>query len=146
MPGLNEISVQLSPPSVVFHSPLRPPPWFMLQGVRWNFHIDANRMRGVGGVDRQVHRAGGIVEKQDLLPRAPTVGGAEHAALRVRPERVAHGRDVGAVGVAGVDDDVADLLGVAEPEVLPARAAVGGAVDAGAVGEVLAQLASPVPT
>src|SRR5215204_3663050 len=54
-PGLNEISVQLSPPSVVFQSPLRPPPWFRLHGVRWNFHIDANRIRGlVGSIVRSI--------------------------------------------------------------------------------------------
>src|SRR5689334_20865749 len=49
MPGLNVISFHVSPPSVVFHKPLRPPPAFMPQGVRWNFHIDAKRMRGFDG-------------------------------------------------------------------------------------------------
>ena len=40
------------------------------------------------------------------------------------------------VGVAGVDDDLRDLLGVAQAEVLPGLAAVGGPVDAVAGGEV----------
>src|SRR2546430_7460105 len=34
-------SVQLSPPSIVFHNPLRPPPAFIPHGVRWNLYIDA---------------------------------------------------------------------------------------------------------
>src|SRR4029079_19580537 len=49
IPGLNEISFHVSPPAVVFQRPLRPPPVFMPHGVRWNFHIDANRMRGFDG-------------------------------------------------------------------------------------------------
>src|SRR5436190_23891290 len=55
MPGLNVTSFHVSPPSVVFHSPLRPPPEFIPHGVRWNFHIDANRMRGfVGSIVRSI--------------------------------------------------------------------------------------------
>src|SRR3982750_2290585 len=55
MPGLNGTSFHVSPPSVVFHSPLRPPPAFIPHGVRWNFHIDANRMRGfVGSIVRSI--------------------------------------------------------------------------------------------
>src|SRR6185295_13365592 len=55
MPGLNVISFHVSPPSVVFHRPLRPPPAFMPHGVRWNFHIDAKRMRGfVGSIVRSI--------------------------------------------------------------------------------------------
>ena len=49
MPGLKVISFQVSPPSIVFHRPLRPPPAFIPHGVRWNLHIDANRMRGFDG-------------------------------------------------------------------------------------------------
>ena len=41
IPGAFEISVQLSPPSVDFQRPLRPPPAFMDQGVRWNLYIEA---------------------------------------------------------------------------------------------------------
>src|SRR6185369_1923872 len=49
MPGLKVISFQVSPPSVVFHRPLRPPPAFIPQGVRWNFHIAAKMIRGLVG-------------------------------------------------------------------------------------------------
>ena len=41
IPGLAERSVQVSPPSVVFHNPLLPPPASIPHGERWNFHIDA---------------------------------------------------------------------------------------------------------
>ena len=41
MPAALEISVQVSPPSVVFQSPLRPPPASIDQGVRWNLYMDA---------------------------------------------------------------------------------------------------------
>src|SRR2546423_959420 len=55
MPALKVISRQVSPPSVVFHRPLRPPPELMPHGMRWNFHIDANRMRGfVGSIVRSI--------------------------------------------------------------------------------------------
>ena len=37
----------MSPPSVLFHRPLRPAPASMPHGVRWNFHIDAYTMRGL---------------------------------------------------------------------------------------------------
>src|SRR5215211_4038099 len=55
MPGLKLISFHVSPPSVLFHSPLRPPPAFMPHGVRWNFYIDADRIRGfVGSMVRSI--------------------------------------------------------------------------------------------
>ena len=49
MPGLNVTSVQVSPPSVVFQSPLRPEPASIPHGLRWNFHVLAKRMRGFVG-------------------------------------------------------------------------------------------------
>ena len=53
IPGLNVSSVHVSPPSVLFQSPLRPAPASIPQGVRWNFHILAYRMRGlVTSIDR----------------------------------------------------------------------------------------------
>ena len=55
IPSLCVISLQLSPPSMDFHSPLRPLPDVMPQGKRWNFHIAAKRMRGlVGSSERSV--------------------------------------------------------------------------------------------
>ena len=94
----------------------------------------------IGRIDREVDRAGGVVEEEHLLPRLAAVGRAEDAALRVRSEGVAHRGDEHAVGVARVDDDVADLLRVVEAEMLPAVAAVGRAIHARAVGQIFAQL------
>src|SRR5205814_1949940 len=49
MPALKLSSRQVSPPSLLFHNPLRPALSLIPHGVRWNFHIDAKRMRGLVG-------------------------------------------------------------------------------------------------
>jgi hypothetical protein len=41
IPTLKLSSRHVSPPSVLFHRPLRPPPAFIPHGVRWNFDIAA---------------------------------------------------------------------------------------------------------
>jgi hypothetical protein len=41
MPALKLSSRHVSPPSVLFQRPLRPPPALIPHGVRWNFHIAA---------------------------------------------------------------------------------------------------------
>src|SRR5207237_9160030 len=92
------------------------------------------------GCDAEIPRAGGVVEEENSLPGSATVGRAEHTALRVRAKRVADSRDVGAIGVARIDDEIADLPRVVETEVLPAVAAVGGAVHTGAIREVFSRL------
>ena len=46
-PGLSEMSVQESPPSVVLKMPLPGPPLSRLQGVRRVSHMPAKRMRGL---------------------------------------------------------------------------------------------------
>src|SRR5207244_2817176 len=55
-------------------------------------------------------------------------------------ERVTDRRDVHAIGVARVDHQVADLLRVVESQMLPAGAAIGGAIDARAIRDILARL------
>ena len=84
-------------------------------------------------IDREVDAAGLGAARQDLLPGLPAIPGTEDAARRVRPVRVAEGRDVRGVGILGVDPDLADVPGVLEPEVGPGLAAVGRAVDTVAV-------------
>src|SRR5262249_49431164 len=76
---------------------------------------------------------GGLFE--DLLPGLAAVGGAVDAALGVGAEGAAEDGGVGDVGVARVDDNLADLAGLF-PEVFPGLAAVGRAVDAVAGGDV----------
>ena len=53
---------------------------------------------------------------------------------------MAEGADVDDVGVGGVDDDLCDLAGGVEAEVLPGDAGVGGLVDAVSVGCVAAKI------
>ncbi len=54
-PGFWLRSVQWSPPSVVFHRPLRPPPALKPHGVLWNFHMAAKITRGLlGSMDRSM--------------------------------------------------------------------------------------------
>src|SRR5262249_36926 len=89
-------------------------------------------------VEGHVDGAGVGVLEEHLLPRLPTVDGAEHAPLGVGPEGVAEGGDEGDVGVARVDRDPADLPRVGEAEEAPGAPGVVGAVDALAVGDVAA--------
>ena len=112
MPGLNVISFHVSPPSVVFHSPLRPPPAFMPHGMRWNFHIAAKRMRGfVGSIVRSIAPVESL-RKSTFFHELPPSVVRKTPRSGVRPERVPDRGDVDAVGIARVDDDVADLLRV----------------------------------
>ena len=93
----------------------------------------------IGLVQRDVDGAGGVVDEQRLRPRLAAVDGPVDATRPVRTEGVTDRGDVRDVGVGRMDADRADLLRVVEAEVGPGVAAVGGAVDAVAVGEVLAQ-------
>ena len=91
-------------------------------------------------VHREVVRARRVVDEEHLLPALPAVRGPEDPALGVRPEGVADRRDVDAVRVARVHDDIGDLVRLLEPEGLPAAPGVGGAVHPRTEGEVLAEL------
>src|SRR5438552_11538765 len=74
MPGLKVISFQLSPPSDVFQRPLRPPPAFIPHGVRWNFHIDAKRMRGLlGSMVRSIAPVESLRNRTLFQVRPPSV-------------------------------------------------------------------------
>ena len=94
----------------------------------------------IDGIDGDVVRARGIVEEEDLPPGAAAVRGAEYATLRIGSECVAHRCDVDAIRIARIDAHRADLLRTRETEVVPREPGVGGAVDARAIREVLAEL------
>src|SRR5579871_2529131 len=96
-----------------------------------------DRFRG-GRVEGQGDGAGVLVLVQHLLPGRAAVGRAEDAALGVGAVGVAEDGDEEAVGVARVHDHRRDLLAVAQPQVLPGLAAVGGLVNAVAGGQVRA--------
>ena len=91
----------------------------------------------VRGVDAQVGRAGAVVQEQHAFPRRPAIGRAKDAPLAVGPEGVTERRYPGAIGVLAVDADRGDLARFGQAKRLPALAAVGGAVDAGTIGDVL---------
>ena len=91
---------------------------------------------GIFGIDLDFGCSRAVVGEEDALPGFSAIGGAVEAALFVGAVGVAGDGDEDAVGVAGIDGDLADLLAVAEAEVGPGFAAVGGFVDAVAGGEV----------
>src|SRR6185437_2023963 len=93
---------------------------------------------GVAGIEGKVGGAGVFIPVQDLPPGPAAVGGFEDAALGVGTPEVADGGHVDGIGVGGVDDDAADVVGVLEAHVLPVAAAVGGLVYAVAPGRALA--------
>src|SRR5262249_6728781 len=70
-------------------------------------------------------------------------GRLEQAAVAAGAPQRPLGGDVDDVGVARVDQDFADVLGVLEADVLPGLAAVVGAVDAVAVGDAALAVVLP---
>ncbi len=72
----------------------------------------------------QIHAPSLAVDEVHQLPRRATVGGAVHAALRVRVPQQAHGGDEDPVGVRRVHADAADRPGVFEAEALPRVATI----------------------
>ena len=75
-----------------------------------------------GSID-QIHRARAIVLIEDLLPRLSAVARTEHAALRVRPVRMAQRRYVNDIGIRRIDANARNRLRIASPmcfHVLPA--------------------------
>jgi len=73
---------------------------------------------------------------KDFRPSLSTIDGLVDAALVVGTVRVPKRSDVDNVCIPRIDDDPADLTGVAQADVLPALAAVGGTVHSVAGGEV----------
>src|SRR6185295_12882056 len=90
---------------------------------------------GVARVHHHVGDAGVLADRQHLLPGLAAVGGLVEAAVAARRPQRALGRHVDGVRVAGIDEDLADVLGTLEPDVLPTLAAVDRLVDAVAVGD-----------
>src|SRR5262249_42458733 len=91
--------------------------------------------------------AGLLVDVEDLLPVLAAVGRLENAAVLAVAVQPAERADVDDVRVLGVNGDAADLEGLRQTHVLPSLAAVGGLVDAVAVGDGVARvvLAGPDP-
>ena len=80
-------------------------------------------------VEGYVNASGVFVFVEHFLPRLAAIGCAENAALSVWPVGVAKGRHKNNIGIAGIDDDLADGTGIAQSNVLPGLAAVERFVD-----------------
>src|SRR6185437_9090571 len=92
----------------------------------------------VAGIDAHVVAADVLVLVQHFLEGLATVGRAEDAALLVRAVGMAKRGDEQAIRVVRVDRDVRDHLRVAQAQVGPGLAGVGGFVHAVAHGEIRA--------
>src|SRR5205823_4836878 len=88
------------------------------------------------GREGHLDGAGVLILICSLLPGSAAIERAEEAALGVRAVRMPEDGDKNAVGIARVNGDGTDLLAVAQAEMLPGLAGVGGFVDAVAGGEV----------
>src|SRR5262245_46411894 len=80
----------------------------------------------IGGVELNLDRAGIRIYVEHFLPLLPAVGGAEHAALFIRPVRMSEARNEYEVGVGWMHDDSPDLLYAREAGLRPCFAAVCG--------------------
>jgi hypothetical protein len=95
----------------------------------------------VGRIDDQIRGADLVVHEEDFRPGPAAVDGFEDAAVGVLAPRLAHRRDPGDVGIARVENDAVNALGLVEAVVLPGLAAVDGFVDAVADGHGVARIA-----
>ena len=96
---------------------------------------------GVGRVHGNVGAARVLVHEQDLLPGGAAVGGAEDAALRLRPVGVAQRTRERDVRVRGVHDKPRNPPRLLQPHERPRPPCVHGLVDALADRDVAADLA-----
>ena len=91
---------------------------------------------GIGWIDGDVGSAGILVLVEDFLPVLAAVGGDKDAALFVGTVGMAQHGGEEMVGIARIDGQRGNLLAVAQAEVRPGLAGVGGFVDAVADGEI----------
>src|ERR1019366_6872497 len=90
---------------------------------------------GIARIDIDIGDAGVFGDLEQGLPRLAAIGGLVQAAVaagRKKRPLSGHPHDV---GVALVDEDFGDVLGVFEPHVLPGAAGVGALVDAVAIAD-----------
>src|SRR5205807_5087275 len=97
--------------------------------------VGINRLR-IAGIECQIDRAGVLVLVQNLLPGGAAVQRAKDATLGIRAIGVSQSRNQHPVGIPGINDDCANLLGVTQAQMLPALSAIGGFVDAVAYGKI----------
>ena len=90
----------------------------------------------IGRIEGQIDSAGVFIFVEHLFEGPASVGRAEDAALVVGTVRMSQHGDEQAVRVVRIDDDQRNLLAVAQAEVRPCLACVGGFVDPIASAEV----------
>ena len=95
-------------------------------------------MLGLCGIDGDIGDAGVFVDDEGLGPGGAAVGALVDAALFVGTPEIAERRDVHDVGIGGMDDDAADVVGLLEAQMRPGGAAIHRLVDAIAPGGALA--------
>src|SRR4029079_3436094 len=90
----------------------------------------------IAWIESERDGSGVLVLIKNLLPRFATIGRTKHAALFVGAVRMTERSDVNEIRIARIDEDRADLLGVAQAEMLPRLATVSRFVHAVAGGEI----------
>src|SRR5205085_10504486 len=86
----------------------------------------------------ELHRAGGVVPEEDLLPRRAAILRAVHAARGVGAPDVPEHRDVDEIRIRRMHHDVADLPGVFKADLLPRTTGVSRLPHSVAVADVAA--------
>src|ERR1700733_9779331 len=95
---------------------------------------------GLRGVGAKVNRAAVVIFAENFCPGGAAIAGAIDAAARIGTEAVAERGDEDDVRVARVHQDAADLLRIAQADVAPGDAAIGGFVHAIANGNIRAHV------
>src|SRR5437016_1782960 len=93
---------------------------------------------GILRIENDVDAAGAVVEVENFLPGFAAVAGAEDAALVVRTVGMAESGYKSDIGIRRMDDDLADVARVFQPNVVPGLAAVVRTIDAIAERDVAA--------
>src|SRR6185437_14945449 len=91
------------------------------------------------GIHHQIGGAGLVINIENFLPSRATIGGVEYAPLAVRTERMSNCSHINIIRVRGIHKDGGDVLRVAQTDVRPRFARVGGFVNAVAKSDIIAQ-------
>ena len=87
-------------------------------------------------IEFQIHRAGVLIFIENLLPAFAAIGRSEHSALNIRTIGMPQHGNEDPIGIARVHQNRRNLLAIAEPQMAPALARVGGFINSIAHREV----------
>src|SRR5207244_425830 len=90
---------------------------------------------GIARIEHDVGDAGVLADIEHLVPGLAAVDGLVEATIAAGIPQRSLGRDVDDVRIARIDEDLADVFGILEADVLPRLAAVVGAIDPVAVAD-----------